>query len=354
MGSPRVTAAEPERSAWENRSRLDRSAMAPQSVVPIADFVENVFVPEHVAMKGLSGRTHYQAILKHVLTPEEVVRVFHVDAGKSKTRLKAVPNWPYLGGVRLCDVRPDDIQRLISAALAQGYSTQTVKHIRNVVSAIFAHARKKLWFNGDNPASLVTLPEMTRKEPHALTLAQANELLGVMQYPEKEMTILAILTSMNIAEICGLQWKHVNLTESWSHTDGKPIPPKTIAVRKEWYRGELSRVQQKSRNRDLSIPEPLLSILSGLSRRPRFTGPEDFVLVSNAGTPVNEKNIAARRLKSIGKDLQMPWLSWHALRRTHATLAYELGMQFMKTGLSGGSSTTHEEGLGGRLTMSGS
>ena len=35
----------------------------------MADFVEKLFVPEHVAIKGLAGRTHYRAILKHVLTP---------------------------------------------------------------------------------------------------------------------------------------------------------------------------------------------------------------------------------------------------------------------------------------------
>ena len=116
-----------------------------------------------------------------MLTPEEVDRVFGVDPEKSITRLRAVPNWPYVGSVRLRDARPDDVQRLVSAAVERGYSTQTVKHIRNVVSAIFAHAKKKQMFTGDNPASLVNLPVMTRKEPHALTLAQRTRCLAVMQ-----------------------------------------------------------------------------------------------------------------------------------------------------------------------------
>jgi hypothetical protein len=54
------------------------------------------------------------------------------------------------------------------------------------------------------------------------------------------------------------------------------------------------------------------------------------VLVSQAGTPINEHNITVRRLKPIGKDLQMPWLSWHVFRRTHTTLAHELGMQSLE------------------------
>jgi len=333
-----------DESASGNRGAADRSGelldapgleyAAPQAAMTIAGFVENVFVPEHVALKGLSGRTHYQAILKHVLTPKEVNRVFKVDPAKSKARLKAVPNWPYLGNLRLCDVRPDDVQQLVAAALARGYSTQTVKHIRNVVSAIFAHARKKGCFAGDNPASLVTLPEMTRKEARSLTLAQAKDVLAAMQYPEKEMTLFAIFTNMTIAEICGLQWRWVNFTDTWSVTEGQRIPPRTIAVKKEWYCGELS-TPLKGRHRSLPIPEPLLPVLIGLSRRANFTGPDDFVLVSRAGTPIREGNIAKRRLKLIGRDLKMPWLSWHVFRRTHTTLAFELGMQLLDDSLPG-------------------
>jgi integrase len=282
-----------------------------------------------VATKTLSGRTHYHAILKHVLTPENVDRMFDVDPEKSKARLKAVEDWPYLDKVRLCDAQAEDVQRLIAAAVARKYSSQTVTHIRNVISAIFAHAKREQWFNGANPASGVTLPGMTRKESHALTLAQAKAVLAAMQYPEREMTLIAILTDVNVAEICGLQWKRVNLTEGWSLADGEPIPPRSIAIRKEWYRGELVAVEKKSRNRSLPIPEPLLPILLKLSHRGKFVAPDDFVLVSGAGTPINENNVAVRRLKPIGRKLQMPWLSWQVFRRTHTSLAYELGMQLL-------------------------
>ncbi len=323
-----LTTEQAQQIAWEDfLSRTDQNPPGPQSAMTIADFVEKAFVPEHVARKALAGRTHYQAILKHVLTPEEVRRVFQTVTEGPKTRLKSVPDWPYLGKVRLCDTRPDDVQRLVSAALARGYSTQTVLHIRNVVGAIFAHAKKRQMFTGDNPVTLVTLPEMTRKEGHTLTLGQAEEVLAVMQYPEKEMTLIAILTRMKMAEICGLQWKHVNLTEAWSLTDGDPIPPRTIAVRKQWQSGKLSNVEPKSGRRILPMPEQLLPVLLGMSQRAKFTRPRDFVLVSRTGRPVNENSVAKRRLKPIGEGLQMPWLSWRVFQRTRTTLAQELGMQ---------------------------
>src|SRR5215472_14844079 len=154
-----VTKEEAQRIAWENLLSWPKLDEQPrQSQQTIREFVEKVFIPEHVAIKAASGRTHFRAILKHVLTPEEVDRVFHVDASTSNTKLKAVPNWPYLGSIRLANTRPEDVQRLIAAAVAHGYSAQTVKHIRNVVGAIFNHARKGQCFTGDNPAGPVTLP----------------------------------------------------------------------------------------------------------------------------------------------------------------------------------------------------
>jgi len=322
-GAERLTKEQAEEIACENfLSRSDRNAETSHSTMTLVDFVEKIFVPEHVAKKDASGRTHYHAILKHVLRPEEVDRIF--DAEKSRAKLKAVSEWPYLDRVRLCDIQTDDVQRLVSAGVARGYSTQTVKHIRNVVAAVFAHATRKHWFTGDNPASGVTLPEMVRKEAHTLTFAQVQELLGLMRYPEKEIALLVILTNMNVAEICGLQWKLVNLTEAWSNQDGEPIPPRTIAVRKQWYRGALENLEKKSRYRNISIPASLFPILLSLSRRPKFACPDDYVLVSHIGTPVNENNLVARRLKPIGKGLQMPWLSWQVFRRTSPVVAYEL------------------------------
>ena len=45
-------------------------------------FVETKFIPEHVEHKTRSGQTHYQAMLKHLLTPELVNHLF--DPGKEQ------------------------------------------------------------------------------------------------------------------------------------------------------------------------------------------------------------------------------------------------------------------------------
>ena len=159
-------------------SKLDAGVCAPHSAVTVANFVEQRFLPDHVALLKRSGRSHYEAMLKHVL--------------------------PGLGTLRLKDITAADIQKLVSSMLSQGYSVQTVKHVRTIVSAIFTHAKRLGWHTGENPAKLVRLPEMVRKESHALGFEQAIAALAALRSPAREMVLFAILTSMNIAEICGL------------------------------------------------------------------------------------------------------------------------------------------------------
>jgi integrase len=324
------TAIEPEQPAKDLASRTPKSSTVRQErekalEMTITEFVEWKFLPEHIATKRTPGRRHYQAILKHILKPDEVNRIFRVDVERSKGKLKTNPNWPYLDNVRLRDIKPEDVQRLISVALETGYSTQTAKHIRNVVSAIISHAIKEGCFLGSNPAILVSPPGMQRKTAYALTFEQMVNVLQAMRYPEWEMALIAILTGMNIAEICGLQWKFVNLTDHLVNREGELIPPRSISVRTQWYRGELSSVPE-GRRKHVPIPHLLRSAFLQLNKA-RNVGWNDFVLESRAGKPINQINVAARRLKSIGEQLEVPWLSWQVFRRTRAALVREYGAQ---------------------------
>jgi len=282
----RMTDREAQRTEWNYfRSLFLRDALAHESRITIAEFVEHKFVPERVSRMRYSGQLYYRAMLKHVLKPEEVNRVFKVDTGNSKARVEAIPEWPYLGGVPLRDVQPDHIQRLISAALQRGYSSQTVTHIRNVIVAVFSYAKKEHLFAGDNPASHLTLSKATSKKVCALKLAQAREVIHSMNYPEKEMTLFTILPGLSPAEICGLQWKDVNLTDWDFRKENEPIPPRAIAIRRRW---------------------------------------------SRVGTPISQTNLVARRLKHIATQLNVPSPSWQVFRRTHKALSSEFGVRFQE------------------------
>jgi integrase len=229
-----------------------------------------------------------------------------------------------LDSLSLCSINTEIIQDLTSTALKHGYSIQTATHIRNVIRSLLSHAIRTGYYSGANPAILVTLPAMARKEAYSLDLSQIQYLMQEMRYPEKHLAILVMLTGLSVAEICGLQWRHLNLSSVNRQLDNGVIPPRALAVWSQWSRGEFSAVPPR-RRRFVRITDLLASLAHDLKSRGQFTAPQDYVLVSRNGTPIHPENVAARRLKPIGESIEMPWLAWHVFRRTHVRLKSEFG-----------------------------
>lgn len=312
-----------DRESTGREQTLQQAAFARASRMTIGCFIERKFATEYVAFKKSSGRAFYQAMLKHVIMPEEVDRIFGMNVRDPRKTLKSLPDWPYMSELRLGEVRPDDVLRVTAAALMSGYSINTVKHIRNVIGAIFSHAIQEHCIRGENPVTLARPPRKRRRENPALTPAQADQAINMMQYPEREMTLIGVFSGMSPAEIAGLQWRCVNLSDEKIDADEIPIPPRTVSVRKRWYRGVLESVQENW-VRDLPINERLLEILLALKENSHFTSPNDYVLVSRVGTPVNHDNVLTRRLRPIARQLGVPSITWQAFRRNYEVYSSEM------------------------------
>lgn len=290
-----------------------RSAM-PGSAMLLKDFIIRHFEPEYLPTLKRGGRIHYRVNLAHLVAA--------------------------LGNRPMRDIKQEHIQRMCLGLLSrtyaigkgdkarqQPYSVQSALHLKNVASAVFRHAKSSSTYAGDNPASDVRLPEMMRKPKHALAGEQVGKLLAALPSPAREMAHLAVLTSMNIAEICGLRWSDVNLTKQWVIVEGEPIPPMALSVRRQFRDGEYGTLKKpshsitSSRRRDLPLDGALASLLRSLKpSKGHFP-----VFKSSRGTPVDAHNIFNRQLKPVGRDLGMPWVGWHMLRHTHATLLRQQG-----------------------------
>ena len=186
-----VSKREAQRIAREVLNTVDAQSQQPMSLLTVEEFVQRRFRPDVIRFKKPAGKSHYENMLKlHVL--------------------------PAIGGKRLRDVTSDDVQDLVGAKLEAGLSVQTVTHIRNVIGRVFNHAKLKRSFVGDNPIQGVNLPEMERKESHALTFEQGRLVLEALPSPVSEMALVSMTCSLNVAEILGLRWKWINLTSQSS------------------------------------------------------------------------------------------------------------------------------------------
>lgn len=279
-----VSKREAQRIAREILNRVDEQAQRPMSLVTVRDFIETRFKTDVIWALKHAGQKHYGYILdKHVL--------------------------PAMGDVRLRDVTTEHVQTLVRKKYEAGYSVQTVVHIRNAVSAVFNHAKLKHAYYGDNPAQGVRMPEMQRKETHALSFSQGSELLVRFPSPVREMSLVSITGSLNVAEMLALRWRRLNLTGEAVVVGGEVLPPYTLAVRENYYRGKFGTVKAKSRRRTVPLSSCVVRLLIELRQRSKFNGPDDLVFASRKGTPLNENNLLRRVIKPIAMQLGMPWLS---------------------------------------------
>jgi integrase len=274
----------------------------------VAEFVTRHFIPEHVDLLKKAGQLHYRNHLKnHIL--------------------------PCIGSMKLKDVSHGDIQQLLRLKqqvkpnlrrtvepVSEVLSSQTLRHIRNACSAIFRLAIIHKLHPGPNPAQYVRLPEMKRQQRHALSLDDCRTLLPALATPAREMALLSICTSMNFAEMTGLVWRRVNLTAQPTTADGENLPPFSLAIRQNHYAGEYGSVKAASRQRIVPLPTVVIESLRQIKAAGQFIGPEDPVFANNAGRPQTIANLNKRILKPTATRLGMGWVSWHAFRRTHATL----------------------------------
>lgn len=298
------------------------------AAMSLATFIEKKFIPNHVRTKSAAGRTHYQAILKHILKPETVEALFAQYSGKTKARLTAVPGWPYLDDVRLLDINADHVRQVTASAIARGYSAQTVKHIKNVLSTVISHAKKEHLFDGDNPAAEVKLPRLVHSIPGHLTIDEAKAILRMLKHPEREIALIAVTTGIGVSEICALKWKHINLSRSMLCVEGVWAPPRGIVFRKNSTyidEGDSSRDRPKV----VVVPESLIRVLERLKQRTENIDENSYVLATPQGDSVEPHSARVQRLKQIGRKLRIPWLSWRVLKRAHSAFLSELSIRLV-------------------------
>jgi integrase len=180
------------------------------------------------------------------------------------------------------------------------------------MSKIFASAKKWGHFVGDNPASGIDLPEKVAvHERTALTPEQVQRLLSVLQEPVRTMVLVGILAGLRVGEILGLRWQDVDFLN------------RSIRIQQAAYRGSIGSPKTKGSKRTLPLPE---SLSVALRRHYDASVQRDgLVFPTRAGMPFSDSNLLARHLKPAGKQIGTPWVGWHTLRRTHATLLSQAG-----------------------------
>jgi integrase len=135
----------------------------------------------------------------------------------------------------------------------------------------------------------------------------------VLDLREQLIVRLALFSGMRPGEILALQWKHV----ADDH----------LEVVQRVYRGQLDRPKSERSQRQVAISSRTRALMRQWRQQQISADPQAWVFPSaRSTTPLGRDNTWRRlirpRLKTIGRD----WATFQILRRTHASLCRQAGI----------------------------
>lgn len=223
----------------------------------------------------------------------------------------------HLGKIKLRKLRPHQIEALYER-LTEVYEPSTLYKIHRNFRTALGKAVK--WgYLKENPMTRVDSPANRKTEKAVLTPEQLQQCLNYLQVhsPVIYMAVfLAAHTGMRRGEVAGLQWRDVDLESQ------------TIRVERSLseVKGKVYISEPKTTKslRTIAVSEQVLEALNAWkshleAQLQRPLREEDWVLVTKKGTPIHPIRFSVDFRNAV-KKLDLPPVTFHGLRHTHATL----------------------------------
>jgi len=197
---------------------------------------------------------------------------------------------------------------------AGGLSRSMVAHLRWDLRSVFKLALAEGCIQRDPTAALYTPRVAETGATRAMTGKEVEQYIGALDMRERVIAHLAIFAGLRPGEILGLQRRHVS-------GDGK-----VITIEQRVYRGDIDTPKTRTSRRTVAIPTRTATLLRNWLEVVE-SDPEAWVFGSeNPGKPMWRDNVWYRGMKPKLKKIGLGWANFQALRRTHASLGHEAGI----------------------------
>ena len=214
----------------------------------------------------------------------------------------------------LSGLKRDELQDLLDLkARKECLSFSTVDHLRWDLKQIFDMAVAEGHIVR-NPALLLFTPKEARMaQREVMTAAEVQTCFRVLGPRERLIAKLAILAGMRPGEIFALTWGE--MTSTYAN------------IRQRVYRGVIDTPKTEQSFRKAALSEGLLHEIEDWRKLAPSTAAHAWVFPSERMTPMAKENVWRR---SIGPKLDkvgLGWVNFQVMRRTHASLMSDLGVE---------------------------
>jgi integrase len=256
---------------------VDQAASRPRASVTLGEFWVEHFKPNIVEKMKPNTRDMYQLLWKN-----------HIEPAFERENMR--------------DISGFEIDRLLSSKYKQGYASQTVLHLRSVLSKMFKTAIKWRWLVENPTKEIEAPPTRVKRQQRALSVEEVSLLFEHLENPARLIVIIGVMTGLRIGEILGLRIEDLDCD--------------TLHVRRSWCRGHEGGTKN-GKDRELPVPPFLGEALQVYCAQRPAAG---WLFVGESGKPLSDRNLIQRHVYPVAQRLEIPHFSWHSLRHTFSTL----------------------------------
>jgi integrase len=218
-----------------------------------------------------------------------------------------------LGSLEIESITRDLLQQYLEQKAALGLSFSVVDHLRWDLRSIFRLAVQDRIIT-HNPAEMLFTPRtMPTPSRQVLTPRQVQVILSVLDLREQLIVQLALFSGVRPGEILALQWRH--------------IAEDHVEVVHRLYRGNLDRPKSDRSKRKVALSLGTRRLIQQWRQHEAPSNPDAWVFPSaKAVAPLGRDNTWRRLIAPRLQAVELGWATFQIMRRTHASLARERGI----------------------------
>jgi len=234
---------------------------------------------------------------------------------------------PKLGSIALKDLKAYEIQEhytyMQDNEKGLGLSGTTACHVHNILNSSLKQAVDwELLYK--NPCDKVQRPKRSEKEITVLDVEEVSRLFKALEGGSLYIpTVVAVTTGMRRSEILGLKWQDIDMIN------------KIIYVKNQLVRGpnsfKLEKLKTDSSKRNILLLDFTIKVLQNEYEKQEINkselrelyNDESYLCCMGDGRPYDPEYISRhflRKMTTLTTRLDIPKVTFHELRHTHATL----------------------------------
>lgn len=216
-----------------------------------------------------------------------------------------VPKW---GECALSAIKGIEVERWLEGLNRKDgrpTSPATRAKIRNVMSALFAHAIRYGWAS-ENPITAVRTSAQRLKDPEYLTPAELQALLVRLPQRERVMVLFDATTALRRGELFALRWQDLDFENNLAN------------ITRSIYRGVVGTTKTRASRKPVPLHPIVIEELKQWRSASPYRADSDFLFPSiqkNGSQPVQPDMILKRHIRPVLEEMGVKkTIGWHSFR----------------------------------------